>query len=70
MASLLRVEGILHRDVKPDNICLRFCEGRPLTSPNPLVLIDFGRAILVGDQDKEGGMDYTVVAPNYRAPEL
>ena len=64
MATNLRMYGVLHRDVKPDNICLRTRGGSRI----PLILIDFGKATPV--QDVPGRRRMRVVAECYRAPEL
>ena len=47
MGMELRDVGVLHRDVKPDNICIQ--QPFSMTSSNSLVLIDFGRAIRTDD---------------------
>ena len=64
MGRELRDVGVLHRDVKPDNICLQ--QPFSTTSATSLILIDFGRAIRTDD---DMGSD-DVVAEAYRAPEL
>ena len=64
MASELRDARILHRDVKPNNICLQHAqEGLPR-----LKLIDFGKAI-PADELHEAPVEVVGVA-KYRAPEL
>ena len=67
IASVLRRVGIIHRDVKPDNICMR---DRNINISESLVLIDFGNGMFEKDMDIEGGMSPCVVAPCYRAPEV
>jgi len=67
IADVLRKVGVLHRDVKPDNICMREADGG---ESQELVLIDFGTGLFENDMD---GVDVKIAgvgAPSFRAPEL
>ena len=54
----LERHGLLHRDIKPDNVIVRERDGRPQA-----VLVDFGSAVSVGAKLGAAG------TPNYLPPE-
>jgi serine/threonine protein kinase/tetratricopeptide (TPR) repeat protein len=58
--------GIVHRDIKPDNIVLTNKRGRPDT----VKILDFGIAAIVGDDDQAVARPLKAGTPHYVAPEL
>lgn len=57
--AVVHAAGVLHRDIKPDNIQVRAADGR-------LVLLDFGSA---GQAAVAGDLAAVVVTPGYAPPE-
>jgi serine/threonine-protein kinase len=59
--------GIVHRDLRPRNVCLEYREGRP----SIVKLIDFAAAKFVRDDhpDSQAEPSYPVGAHRYMAPE-
>ena len=64
--AVAHAAGIVHRDVKPENILLDFSAGKG--TPTAL-LTDFGVAKLV-DEPRHGGRGGVVGTPDYMAPEI
>lgn len=62
--AVAHAAGIVHRDVKPENILLE-TEGGRLTA----LLTDFGVAKLI-DEPRHGGTGGVVGTPDYMAPEI
>lgn len=64
--EFIHAKGIIHRDVKPENIMLRARDGKP-------VLIDFGavKEVISSIVDSQGGPDSSIIigTPGYMALE-
>jgi tRNA A-37 threonylcarbamoyl transferase component Bud32/tetratricopeptide (TPR) repeat protein len=58
--------GIVHRDIKPDNLVLIHKRGRPDT----VKILDFGIAAIVGDDNQAVARPLKAGTPHYVAPEL
>jgi tetratricopeptide (TPR) repeat protein len=56
-------EGVIHRDIKPDNIVLTNSRGRV----DSVKILDFGIAAMLGDDD---GASPAAGTPHYAAPEI
>jgi serine/threonine-protein kinase len=62
--AVAHAAGIVHRDVKPENILLDTAAGR-----HTALLTDFGVAKLI-DEPRHGGRGGVVGTPDYMAPEI